>query len=80
MLCIFRFDNHIQVSVTDFPLGFVSECGNLVCECGNLAVQPLFAIGSAIPAQLIAFLKKLFQLGVHPEHLSFSDRLDGEDL
>ena len=40
----------------------------LYCEFDDLAVrlQPLFAIGSEIPAQLTAFLNKLFQLGIHP--------------
>ena len=51
----------IQVSVPGCPLGFL-------CEPDDLAVrlQPLVAIGSEIPAQLIAFLNNLFQMGIHP--------------
>ena len=41
---------------------------------------PLFAIGSDLHAQLIAFLNKLFQLGIHPGDLFFADRLDGDGL
>ena len=50
------------MSVPGSPLGFI-------CESVDLAVrlQPLFAIGAEIPAQLIAFLNNLFQLGIHPE-------------
>ena len=38
---------------------------------GDLAVrlQTLFMIGSEIPAQVIAFLNKLFQLDIHPGDL-----------
>ena len=52
------------------PLGFF-------CESGDLAVrlQPLFVIVYEISAQLIAFLNKLFQLGIHPGDLSFGDGL-----
>ena len=48
------------------------------CESGDLAVrlQSLFAIGSEISAQIIALMKKLFQLGIHPGDLSFADRLE----
>ena len=51
-------------------------------ESGDLAVrlQPQFTIGSEIPTQLIAFLNKLFQLGIHPGDLSFADRLVGDCL
>ena len=53
-----------------------------LCESGDLAVrlQPLFAIGSEIPAQLIAFLNKLLQLGIHPVDLPLADILDGDGL
>ena len=63
------------MSVPSRPLGFF-------CESGDLAVclQPLFAIGSEIPAQLSAFLSKLFQLGIHPGDLSLTDRLYEDDL
>ena len=52
------------------------------CESGDLAVhlQPLFAIGSKIPAQLITFLNKLFQLSIHSGDHTFADRLDGDSL
>ena len=52
------------------------------CEYGDLAVRnkPLFSIGSEIPAQLIAFLNKLFWLGINPGDLSIADRLDGDGL
>ena len=52
------------------PLGFF-------CESGDLAFRlpPLFAIGSEIPAQLIAFQKDI-QPGDH----SFVDHLDGDGL
>ena len=61
------------MSVRGCPLRFYSESGDhAVC------LQPLFAIGSEIPAQLIAFLNKLFQLGIHSGDLSFADRLDGD--
>ena len=63
------------VSVPGCPLGFLSESGDLA-----LRRQPLFADGSEIPAQLIVFLSKLFQLGIHPGNLSFAYRLDGDGL
>ena len=43
-------------------------------------LQPLLVIGSEIPAQLIAFMNKLFQLRIHPGYLSFVDYLDGDSL
>ena len=55
------------------PLGFLCESGDL-----TVRLQPLLAIGSDIPAQLSVFLKKQFQMGIHPGDLSFADRLDGE--
>ena len=75
MLGISRFGTPIHVFVPGCPLG-------LFCESGDLAVrhQPLFSIGSEIHAQLIAFLNKLFQLGIHPGDLSFADRHDGDGL
>ena len=63
------------MSVAVCPLGFFRESGDLV-----ILLQPLFAIGSEVPEQFIAFLDKLFQLGIHPGDLSFADRLDGEGL
>ena len=53
----------------------------LFCESGDFAVrlQPMFAIGSEIHAQLIAFHNKLFQLGIHPGDL-FAFCLDGDAL
>ena len=51
-------------------------------ESGDLAVrlQPAIAIGSEIPAQLIEFLNKLPQFGIHPWNHSFADRLVGDGL
>ena len=37
-------------------------------------------IGFEIPAQLIAFMNKLFQLGIHPRDISFADHLNGDGL
>ena len=75
LLGIYRLGNPIQVSVPGCPLGFF-------CDSGDLAVrhQPLFTIESEMPEQLIVFLNKLFQLGIHPGDLSFADRLDGKNL
>ena len=52
------------------------------CVSGDLParLQPLVAIGSDIPAQLIAFQSKLFKLQIHPVDPSFTDRLDGDGL
>ena len=63
------------MSVPGCPHGFL-------CESGDLAVhiQLLLTIGSEIPAQLIAFQNKSFQLGIHPGYLSFADHLDGDGL
>ena len=63
------------MSAPGCPLGFFCESVDLVVR-----LQPLFAIGSAIPAQLIAFLNKLFQLGIHSGDISFADRLVGDGL
>ena len=59
------------MSLPGFPPGFI-------CESGDLAVrlQPLFVIVFEIPAQLIAFLIKLF----HPGDHCFANRLDGDGL
>ena len=61
--------------VSGCPLRFFMESGDFAVR-----IQTLFAIGSEIPAQLIAILKRLFQLGIHLEDLSIADRLDGEGL
>ena len=63
------------MSVPGYPIGFFYESGDLAVR-----LQPLFAIGSEIPAQLIAFMNKLSKLGIDPEDLSFADRLDGDDF
>ena len=52
------------MSVPGCPLGFFCVSGDL-----EVRLQSLFAIGSEIPAQLIAFLNKLFHLGIHPRDL-----------
>ena len=54
------------------PLGFL-------CESGDLAVrlQLLHAIELEVPAQVNAFLNKLFYLVIHPGDLTFVDRLVG---
>ena len=63
------------MSVPVCPLGFF-------CKFDDIALrhQPLFAIDSEISAQLIAFLNKLFWLGIHPGDLSLADCLDGDGL
>ena len=63
------------MSVPVCPFGFF-------CESGDLAVhlQPLIAIGSEIPAQLIAFMNKLFQLCIHPGDQSFANHFDEDGL
>ena len=52
------------------------------CESGDFVIhhKPLFEIVSVIPAKLIAFLNKQFQLGIHLGELSFADRLYGDGL
>ena len=61
--------------VTGCPLRFFCEYGDLV-----VYPQPLFAIGCEIPVQHIAFMTKLFQLGIHPGDLSFVEHFDGYSL
>ena len=63
------------MSVSGCPLGLFYESGYLAVH-----LQPLFTIGFEIAAQLSAFLKKLFHLGIHPGDLSFADHLGADSL
>ena len=68
-------DLEILSNVPGCPLGYFNESDDLMAH-----LLPLFAIGSEFPTQLVAFLNKLFQLGIHPGDLFFADRLDGDGL
>ena len=71
--------------LTSLDLEVLSKC---LCQVASLDssvslvnmrfISNHFAIGSEIHAQLIAFVKKLFQLGIHPGDLSFVYHLDGD--
>ena len=67
------FGNPIRV----YPPGFLIR---FFCESGDVAVriQPLFAIGSMIPAQRFGFLNTLFQLSIHPGDISLQSFLIGQ--
>ena len=63
------------MSVSGCPLGLFYESGYLAVH-----LQPLFMIGFEIAAQLSAFLKKLFHLGIPPGDLSFADHPGADSL